>query len=109
VPLSGQLKTSTRQAASNGSSKGSNYIETNITRPLTNRLSLGFHLGRQEIRGYQALSYFDWRVALEFKPVDPLTIGGSFVDTNADKRLYIDRGGINVARPKWVWFLRANF
>lgn len=92
-----------------GSSRGSHYTEANVTLPVSERISLGLHLGHEVIRNYDRLNYTDWRVGLEGALGHGCFVGLARSGTNADAASYTDRRGLNLARGKWVGYFRWAF
>jgi uncharacterized protein (TIGR02001 family) len=92
-----------------GSSRGSHYLETNLTQPLPRGFTLILHAGRQYIRSYTQLNYTDWRVGLEAALGHGFIVGVGRTDTNADSALYTDSRGLNLAQAKWVGYLKWVF
>lgn len=82
----------------NGSSKGSSYIEANLTYDIKEKihfrclelgkLSLLLHVGYQNVRHYHHLSYTDWKVTVT-QELPWFNIFVSYVGTNA-KHDYFD-------------------
>ncbi len=84
----------------NGSSRGSNYIEANVSLDLNKKmhwprlclnggkLTLLIHLGHETVRHYEQLSYTDWRITLT-QEFDWFNVFLSYVGTNA-KQAYFD-------------------
>ncbi|WP_068471151.1 TorF family putative porin [Candidatus Protochlamydia phocaeensis] len=82
----------------NGSSRGSNYIEANLTFNLLEKvcypyleggkLFLLVHVGHQTVRNYEQLSYTDWRATLT-QEFAWLNVFISYVGTNA-RHAYFD-------------------
>lgn len=71
----------------NGSSKGSIYVETNITVEPCPTWTLQLHLGEQYVRHYHRLNYTDWRATLS-KTFDWFTVFVTYVGTNANSHYY---------------------
>jgi uncharacterized protein (TIGR02001 family) len=93
----------------NGSSRGSHYLEANVTLPLPRGISFNLHAGRQFIRHYDVLSFTDWRVGLEAALGHGFSVGAARTDTNADATAYTDARGLNLARGKWLAYVRWAF
>lgn len=92
-----------------GSSRGSHYLEANLTMPLRHGVSFNLHAGRQLIRHYDVLNYTDWRVGLEAALGHGFSIGAARTDTDADAAAYTDARGLNLARGKWLGYVRWAF
>lgn len=81
----------------NGSSRGSTYIEANLTFDLlkkvcfrcieAGKLNVYLHVGHQTVRHYEHLSYTDWRVTLT-QEFDWFNVFISYVGTNAKHDYY---------------------
>ena len=65
---------------------GSQYFETNLTIPVTDKLSALAHLGRSEFdgQGNQVYDYTDWKLGAEYSMNDNLTLGAGWSDTNTN-------------------------
>jgi uncharacterized protein (TIGR02001 family) len=92
-----------------GSSRGSTYIESHASLPLSYGFSVDLHAGHQFIRNYGELDYSDWLVGLEKTLGHGFTIGGAYTDTNADEALYVDSQGRKLGRGKWFAYARWAF
>lgn len=83
--------------APNGSSKGSTYIEGNVTVDLLDKICYGLieggklnvviHAGYQYIRHYEMLSYTDWRITVT-QTFDWFNLFASYVGTDAKHDFY---------------------
>lgn len=81
----------------NGSSRGSTYIEANLTYDLlkkvsfrcieAGKLNVFLHVGHQTVRHYEHLSYTDWRATLT-QEFDWFNVFLSYVGTNAKHDYY---------------------
>jgi len=84
--------------SSNGSSRGSNYIEANLTFDLIEKVCFGclqagklnllIHAGHQTVRHYEHLSYTDWKATLT-QEFDWFNAFVTYVGTNA-RHAYFD-------------------
>lgn len=77
--------------AANGDSKGSGYIEANVTYEIMEKLSLVAHIGSQKVRHYKNLDYTDWKIGITKelpKEWGGVTVGLAYVDTDADEAYY---------------------
>jgi uncharacterized protein (TIGR02001 family) len=76
------------------SSKGSYYVDLNYTTEIAPRLTLGAHVGYQNVRGYSDLSYVDYKLGVTYDWTGWL-LGAAIVGTDADKNLYfaVDSSG----------------
>ena len=75
----------------NGDSKGSGYIEANVTYEIMEKLNLVAHIGHQKVRHYKNLDYTDWKIGITKelpKEWGGVTVGLAYVDTDADKAYY---------------------
>ncbi len=77
-------------------SKGSTYIETNLSFPFSelktgnvwvDKLTLVGHFGRQKVKGYKNFDYTDWKLGATYD-FNGYILGASYVDTNAKKSFY---------------------
>lgn len=93
----------------NGSSKGSLYVDSHLNRPLPMGFLLKLHVGHQFVRNYGLLDFTDWMLGFEKSLGHQLTLGGAYWGTDAKPSLYLDRHGLNVARGKWLAYLRWGF
>lgn len=74
--------------APNGNSKGSGYLEANVTYEIMDKLNLVAHIGHQKVRHYKNLDYTDWKIGITKelpKEWGGLVLGAAYVDTDADK------------------------
>lgn len=62
-------------------SKGSGYLEANVSVPLPYDVSLGLHYGKQFVSGTGNEDYSDWKVGVS-KEMLGLNFGLAYVDTN---------------------------
>lgn len=69
------------------SSSGSYYIDLNYSTEIAPKLTLGAHLGYQNVRNYSDLSYVDYKIGVTYDWTGWL-LGAAIVGTNADKNLY---------------------
>jgi uncharacterized protein (TIGR02001 family) len=69
------------------SSSGSYYIDLNYSTEIAPKLTLGAHLGYQNVRNYSDLSYVDYKIGVTYDWTGWL-LGAAIVGTNADKKLY---------------------
>ena len=93
----------------NGSSQGSFYIDSHLNMPLPMNFLLKLHVGHQFIRNYGELDYTDWMLGFENNLGYHLTLGGAYSGTDAKQSLYTDSHGLNLARGKWLVYLRRAF
>jgi uncharacterized protein (TIGR02001 family) len=87
-----------RADSSNGSSRGSSYIEANLTVDLCDKICYGcfqagklnllLHAGHQTVRNYEHLSYTDWKATVT-QEFDWFNFFVTYVGTNA-KHAYYD-------------------
>lgn len=74
--------------APNGNSKGSGYLEANVTYEIMDKLNVIAHIGHQKVRHYKNLDYTDWKIGITKelpKEWGGLILGAAYVDTDADK------------------------
>jgi|AntAceMinimDraft_5_1070358.scaffolds.fasta_scaffold99406_2 uncharacterized protein (TIGR02001 family) len=73
---------------------GSQYLEAQVTVPLTEQLSAIAHIGRSEFdgSGNAAYDYTDWKLGAEYAYNDSLTLGAGWSDTNANEASWTLRG-----------------
>jgi uncharacterized protein (TIGR02001 family) len=69
------------------SSSGSYYIDLNYSTEIAPKLTLGAHVGYQNVRNYSDLSYVDYKLGVTYDWTGWL-LGAAVVGTNADKALY---------------------
>jgi len=73
------------------SSSGSYYLDLNYATEIMPKLTLGAHLGYQNVRNYSSgpndLSYFDYKLGVTYDWTGWM-LGAAIVGTNADKNLY---------------------
>lgn len=78
----------TADAGSDLRSKGSYYIEANLSQPLGDDYTLALHAGHQTIKNFHLLSYTDYKIGLS-RPLGGFTIAANYTRTNAsDNSLY---------------------
>jgi uncharacterized protein (TIGR02001 family) len=68
-------------------SSGSYYIDLNYSTEIAPKLTLGAHVGYQNVRNYSDLSYVDYKVGVTYDWTGWL-LGAAIVGSNADKNLY---------------------
>ncbi len=93
----------------NGSSRGSHYLELNLTQPLPRSFTLSLHAGHQSIRHYPQLNFTDWRVGIEETLSYSFLVGVARSNTDADRTVYTDSAGLNLARAKWLGYFKWMF
>jgi uncharacterized protein (TIGR02001 family) len=80
-------------ATANGDSDGSWYLEANATFNLPQSVSLGLHVGHQEVENYGILDYTDYKVSLA-KEFAGFNFGLAYTDTDAKSGPYtVTKGG----------------
>jgi len=95
--------------AANGSSRGSNYLESTLSFDVSHGYLLGVHAGRQTVQNYGNLSFSEYRLSLDKDLGEGWATGLSYNDTTANPRAYLDYQGQNAARGKWVGYLKKTF
>jgi uncharacterized protein (TIGR02001 family) len=90
----------------NGSSQGSRYVEGNLAFPLPRGFTLNLHVGHQWIQRYDRLNYTDALIGVQKDLGRGFLLGAARTDTNAEPALYTDSRGINLARGKWLLYLK---
>lgn len=68
-------------------SSGSYYLDLNYATEIAPKLSLGLHVGYQNVRNYSDLSYVDYKIGVTYDWTGWM-LGAAIVGTNADKNLY---------------------
>lgn len=77
-------------------SRGSTYIEANVSFPMSelktgnvwlDKLTLVGHLGHQKVRHYGDFDYSDWKIGATYD-LHGFILGAAYVDTNAKKDFY---------------------
>lgn len=76
----------------NGSSKGSYYLEANYATEIMPKVTLGAHIGYQDVRNYSDLNYVDYKVGVTYDWTGWM-LGAAIVGTNADKDIYFAANG----------------
>ena len=74
------------------SSSGSYYLDLNYSTEIAPKLTLGAHIGYQNVRNYSDLSYVDYKVGVTYD-YNSWLLGAAIVGTNADKALYFATDG----------------
>ena len=93
----------------NGSSQGSHYVEGNLAFPLPSGFTLNLHVGHQWIERYDRLNYTDALIGIQKDIGRGFLLGAAYTDTDAEPALYTDSRGINLARDKWLLYLKWSF
>lgn len=70
-----------------GGSKGSGYLDLNANFEIAEKTTLTLHAGRQNVKGYSALNYSDYKVGVA-RDFGFATIGLAVVGTNADSNFW---------------------
>lgn len=70
-----------------GASNGSGYVDLTAAFDVVLGANLALHYGRQDVRGYDRLSYADYRIGLT-RAFGAATLGVAFVGADADDRFY---------------------
>jgi hypothetical protein len=98
-----------------GTSKGSGYVDLNAALDVGVGLNLALHYGRQFVRGYDRLSYGDYKIGLT-RQFGAVTLGAAVVGTDAEGRFYRytptttgSQETEDVARPAFVWLASKTF
>lgn len=90
-------------------SKNSQYYELNAKLPLTGLgMELNAHVGRQHVHGFSAASYTDWALGLS-KSWGTLTATLQYVDTNADREVYVNSRGRYTGRAAVILSVSQRF
>ncbi|MFN0039259.1 MAG: TorF family putative porin [Burkholderiales bacterium] len=71
-------------ATSPDNSKGSLYLEANLTYELPQKVILSGHFGHQKINHFKELDYSDWKLGI-LKDFSGFVVGLAYTDTNAKK------------------------
>lgn len=94
---------------SDGSSRGSLYLDWHVNLPVMPGLLLKLHAGHQIVHNYGQLDFTDWLIGLEKNMGRHVALGGQYTDTNANQALWVDAHGLKLARAKWTAYLRWSF
>ena len=91
-------------------SKNSYFIETNIAYPIeqVKGLTVTGHLGYQEYKNNDALSYMVWKVGAVYDFGNGFNVGGYFKGTDADEALYTVKGK-DWSKERLVAFVSYSF
>lgn len=71
----------------NGGSKGSGYLDLNANFEVADKTTLTLHAGRQNIKGYSALNYTDYKIGIA-REFSFATVGLAAITTNANQDYY---------------------
>ncbi len=76
-------------------SKGSYYIDLGYTGEIFAKTTLVAHVGYQSVKNYGDLSYWDYKIGVNYDIYNGFMLGAAIVGTNADKNLYyaVDSSG----------------
>ena len=77
----------TTSGGTRGDSKGSGYLDLNATFEIAEKTNLGFHVGRQWVKNYGALNYYDYKLSLA-RDFGFATLGAAIVGTDANSVAY---------------------
>lgn len=89
-------------------SKGSDFIEANVAYPLTEKLTLTGHVGKQTYKNNGALTYTVYKVGATYDFGGGFSAGGYYKDTNADEALYTVKGK-DWSKGRGVAFVAYSF
>lgn len=73
-------------------SKNSYFIEGNVAYPIIDKVTLIAHVGHQEYKNNDALSYDVWKAGFVYDFGGGFNAGAYYKDTNADSELYTIKG-----------------
>ena len=93
----------------NGSSRGSHYLEGNLSFDLGQGNVLGLHAARQVVHHYGALNFNDYRIGIDHDLGKGWTLSVAYSDTSANPHAYVDSDGLNAARGKLMGSLHLSF
>jgi uncharacterized protein (TIGR02001 family) len=91
-------------------SNNSYFIETNVAYPIESvkGLTLTGHLGYQEFKNNDALSYMVWKVGAVYDFGNGFNVGGYFKGTDAEEALYTYKGK-DWSKERLVAFVTYSF
>lgn len=74
-----------------GNTKGSGYLEANVTHEIMDKLTLGLHVGHQWVKNASHYDYTDYKISLNKELPEEmfgLNVGLAYSDTNARKEAW---------------------
>jgi uncharacterized protein (TIGR02001 family) len=91
-------------------SKNSYFIETNLAYPIeaVKGLTLTGHLGYQEFKNNDALSYMVWKIGAVYDLGNGFNVGGYFKGTDAEEAVYTYKGK-DWSKERLVAFVTYSF
>jgi uncharacterized protein (TIGR02001 family) len=75
-------------SAATGSTKGSYYLEGNYATEIMPKVTLGAHVGYQNVRNFSDANYVDYKLGLTYDWTGWM-LGAAVVGTNADEKIYV--------------------
>ena len=91
-PVSVKYSRSTSTLFGVADSKGSDFIEANLSYPLTEKLALTAHIGHQKYKNNKPLDYTVYKLGLAYDLGGGWGVGGYLKDTDADSAIYTVKG-----------------
>lgn len=96
-----------------GGSKGSNYVEANLSYEFLPGWTALAHVGRQRVRNYGDYDFTDWKLGVTKDFAGGWQAGLAWINTDADRRLYTvcdDNGRCkDTGASKWLVHLKRTF
>lgn len=96
-----------------GDSKGSDYIEVNLSHQFMPGWTVVAHFGRQSVKNYSDYDFTDWKLGLTKDFDRGWQIGLAWLNTNADRDLYTVCGHNgrckDAGSSKWVAHVKRVF
>lgn len=74
-----------------GGSRSSSYLDLTASIPAGEKLTIGAHVGRVNVKNYGALAYTDWKAGVTYN-LSAWLLAASYVDTDASRDWYYTGG-----------------
>lgn len=90
---------------------GTYYLDLYANVPVTEKLVLGLHYGKQEFDGPadDDASYDDWKISLTYDMGNSFYVGAAYTDTNAEESFYTAANGTFVGDSQFYVWLQKTF
>lgn len=96
-----------------GDSKGSHYVEANLSHEFRPGWTVLAHVGKQSVSNYGEYDFTDWKVGLARDFDGGWQVGLAWIDTDADRLLYTvcddNRRCRDTGASKWALHLKRVF
>lgn len=96
-----------------GDSKGSHYVEANLSHEFLPGWTVLAHVGKQSVSNYGKYDFTDWKVGLTKDFDGGWQVGLAWIDTDADRRMYTvcddNRHCKDTGASKWLLHAKRVF